>query len=178
MPGDRAKPMASINPTVTITTHNPDGTAAIHPSSGPLAFTPIALAGQPCEMRAVYTTHTLPLVLDDDDDIKRHEAWIAAGTSRTPESGSLTVYYRFPPGAEIVMHRTESLDFGVVIDGEVELLLPGGETRLQRRGDVVIQRETMHRWRNPSLDKEALILFIAMSAKPVRVGDRVLGAEV
>ncbi|PWY90703.1 hypothetical protein BO70DRAFT_367957 [Aspergillus heteromorphus CBS 117.55] len=46
------------------------------------------------------------------------------------------------------MHRTLSLDYGVVIEGEVELLLDSGERRRLGRGDVVVQRGTMHAWRN------------------------------
>ena len=46
------------------------------------------------------------------------------------------------------MHRTVSLDYGVVLEGEVELVLDSGETRLMKRGDVSVQRGTNHAWRN------------------------------
>lgn len=48
-----------------------------------------------------------------------------------------------------LMHRTESIDYGVVIDGELVLVLDTGE-RLLRAGDVVIQRGTNHAWANRS----------------------------
>lgn len=45
-------------------------------------------------------------------------------------------------------HRTDTVDLGVIIEGEVELVLPdGGSTRLGA-GDVVVQRGTWHEWRN------------------------------
>ena len=48
-----------------------------------------------------------------------------------------------------LMHRTESIDYGIVISGEITLVLDVGETLL-RVGDVVIQRGTNHAWANRS----------------------------
>jgi quercetin dioxygenase-like cupin family protein len=54
-----------------------------------------------------------------------------------------------PPGAGSPTHRTETVDYGIVLDGEVVLVLDDGETVL-RAGDVVVQRGTNHRWENRS----------------------------
>ena len=53
------------------------------------------------------------------------------------------------PGAHPLMHRTESVDYGIVLEGELTLVLDGGETML-RAGDIVIQRGTSHAWANRS----------------------------
>lgn len=53
-----------------------------------------------------------------------------------------------PYGNDISMHRTVSLDYGVVIDGTTELVLDSGEKKTLRKGDVFIQRGTAHAWRN------------------------------
>ncbi len=55
----------------------------------------------------------------------------------------------FPPGAVSPMHRTQSIDYGIVIEGEIMLVLDDSETVL-RAGDVVVQRGTDHRWENRS----------------------------
>jgi quercetin dioxygenase-like cupin family protein len=55
----------------------------------------------------------------------------------------------FPPGVVSPMHRTQSVDYGIVLSGEVVLVLDDGETVL-RAGDVVVQRGTNHRWENRS----------------------------
>ena len=47
------------------------------------------------------------------------------------------------------MHRTETVDYGIVLEGEIVLVLDGGETQL-KAGDVVIQRGTSHAWANRS----------------------------
>jgi len=54
-----------------------------------------------------------------------------------------------PPGAGSPMHRTQTVDYGIVLDGEIVLVLEDGETVL-RAGDVVVQRGTSHRWENRS----------------------------
>ena len=54
-----------------------------------------------------------------------------------------------PPGASSPMHRTQTVDYGIVLDGEVVLVLDDSETVL-RAGDVVVQRGTSHRWENRS----------------------------
>ena len=62
------------------------------------------------------------------------------------------------PGQRSPMHRTESIDYGIVLDGEIWLVLDDTETRLGP-GDVVIQRGTDHAWDNRS-DRTARIAFV------------------
>lgn len=54
----------------------------------------------------------------------------------------------FAPGIDCPMHKTVSLDYGVVLEGEIELELDGGEIKRMGRGDVCVQRATNHKWRN------------------------------
>ncbi|HYD12495.1 MAG TPA: cupin domain-containing protein [Allosphingosinicella sp.] len=61
-------------------------------------------------------------------------------------------------GPHPLMHRTESVDYGIVIEGEITLVLDGSETLL-RAGEVVIQRGTSHAWANRS-GRMARIAFI------------------
>ena len=62
-----------------------------------------------------------------------------------------------------LMHRTESIDYGVVISGEMTLILDKGETLL-READVVIQRGTNHAWANRS-GKPCRMLFILVDGR-------------
>jgi mannose-6-phosphate isomerase-like protein (cupin superfamily) len=56
------------------------------------------------------------------------------------------------------MHRTETIDYGIVLEGELTLIVDEGET-VVRAGDIVIQRGTNHGWANRS-DKNCRIAFI------------------
>jgi quercetin dioxygenase-like cupin family protein len=63
-----------------------------------------------------------------------------------------------PPGVASPMHRTQTVDYGIVLSGEVVLVLEESETVL-RAGDVVVQRGTNHRWENRS-EAAARVAFI------------------
>ena len=74
-----------------------------------------------------------------------------------------------PPGLTSPMHRTSSLDYGVVLEGEVELVLDSGEKRVLRRGDTCVQRGTNHAWRNTSGAEWARMLYVLVEAGPVEL---------
>ncbi|KAH8166879.1 hypothetical protein CIB48_g1394 [Xylaria polymorpha] len=60
--------------------------------------------------------------------------------------GEANVWYiDTPPGGDSPMHRTISLDFVVLVEGEVQLTLDSGEVRDLKPGDIIIQRGTMHK---------------------------------
>ncbi|RKF76804.1 putative cupin domain-containing protein [Golovinomyces cichoracearum] len=73
-------------------------------------------------------------------------------------------YVDFRPGAPPFMHQTQSLDYGIVIEGEIELILDSGETRTLKRGDACVQRATMHAWRNTSETEWARMVFVLISS--------------
>lgn len=54
----------------------------------------------------------------------------------------------FAPGVASPLHRALSLDYGLVIEGEFELTLDSGETRIMRQGDFSVNRCGAHAWRN------------------------------
>lgn len=67
------------------------------------------------------------------------------------------------------MHRTVSVDYGVVLDGEFELILDSGETRIMRQGDVSINRGGAHTWRNITGNgtMPGRMLYVLVPSKPV-----------
>ena len=84
----------------------------------------------------------------------------------------------FPPGVVSPMHRTQSVDYGIVLSGEMVLVLDDSE-RVLRAGDVVVQRGTDHRWENRS-EATARMAFIlvdgAFTAELIgTLGEGVLG---
>ncbi len=64
---------------------------------------------------------------------------------------------------EAGMHTTDSVDYGVVVDGEIYLELDKGKEVLLRKGDCVIQNGTRHAWRNRS-GSPATMCFILLGA--------------
>lgn len=64
------------------------------------------------------------------------------------------------------MHTTDSIDYAVLIEGEIHLELDDGATKQLAPRDVVIQNGTRHAWRNKS-DKPASMLFVLVGAKRI-----------
>jgi len=62
------------------------------------------------------------------------------------------------------MHKTDTVDFALVLSGEIWALMDEGETLL-RAGDTLVQRGTNHAWSNRS-DQPCLVAFILVSAAP------------
>lgn len=79
------------------------------------------------------------------------------------------------PRSRSPMHRTISLDYGIVTQGQVYLELDDGKEVLMRQGDVVVQRGTIHAWVNRS-DAPATIVFVLLAAEPLNIAGRALEA--
>lgn len=117
----------------------------------------------------------VPVVRTAPDGALFYEIWgtgaapaPVAAAEPDPTAGTLTVppppagtkirINEFAPGVVSPVHRTRSVDYGIVLSGEVVLVLDDSETVL-RSGDVVVQRGTSHRWENRA-DQTARVAFI------------------
>lgn len=67
------------------------------------------------------------------------------------------------PRRHAFMHRTETIDYGIVLEGEVTLIMDEGET-VVRAGDIVIQRGTNHGWSNRS-GRNCRIAFVLIDGE-------------
>lgn len=93
---------------------------------------------------------------------------------RVLDGGTVFRIIRLEPNVEGQLHRTDSLDYAVVIYGECDMELDGCEVHLQA-GDVLVQRGTIHSFLNRSNDI-CLIAIVLISAKPATAGGKVLPA--
>ena len=62
------------------------------------------------------------------------------------------------------MHTTDTVDYGVVVRGEMTLELDDGQKVHLRQGDCIVQNGTRHRWRNP-LSEPCLMAFVSIGGK-------------
>jgi quercetin dioxygenase-like cupin family protein len=77
--------------------------------------------------------------------------------------GAVFRFVEYQPGVAPRNHRTETVDYAVVISGEIEMELEGEVVRL-RRGDVLVQQGTIHNWVNRGRDP-CVIAFVLVPAK-------------
>jgi len=89
--------------------------------------------------------------------------------------GTVFRIVRYEPGVAPRQHRTESLDYAVVISGEIDMALDD-ETVHLKQGDVLVQRGTVHNWINNGKEP-CIIAFALVSAKPVTAGGKTLAAH-
>lgn len=109
----------------------------------------------------LWTTPTVPA--DNNDAIDGRERDV--GT--TLAGGSAFRIVDMLPGGESPFHRTNSIDYGIVLDGEIELELEDGRKRTIGKHGVIIQRGTNHLWRNTT-DTPCRIAFILIEASAYR----------
>ena len=116
----------------------------------------------------VWTTDTSPANNDGDFDGSTRK------TGTTFPGGSVFRVVEFGPGVAPRNHRTDSIDYAVVMSGEIDMDLDGTVVRL-KAGDVLVQRGTIHNWINRGT-VPCVIAFALIDAKPVSAGGKVLNA--
>lgn len=132
----------------------------------------------------LWTTPTVPADNNDETDGRERDV----GT--TLKGGSAFRIVDMLPGGVSPMHRTNSIDYGIVLEGEVELELEDGRVTTVGRHGVIIQRGTNHRWRNAT-DSVCRIAFVLIEApaylhegqplseyKPEQMDKRYAGARI
>ncbi len=93
----------------------------------------------------------------------------------TLENGTIFRVVRYEPGVSPRNHRTDSIDYAVVISGEIEMGLDDGVSVNLKAGDLLIQRGTIPNW--VKRGKEACVIaFVLISSRPVTVGGKPLPA--
>jgi quercetin dioxygenase-like cupin family protein len=117
----------------------------------------------------IWTTHGFPVNNDGNDDTSRN------ASSTTLSGGSVFRVVDFGPGNTPRNHRTDSIDYAVVISGEIDMELDDSVVHL-KAGDVLVQRGTIHNWVNKG-PETCRIAFVLIDAKPVEAGGKVLEAH-
>ncbi|KAJ8101693.1 hypothetical protein POJ06DRAFT_288521 [Lipomyces tetrasporus] len=167
-------------PSVHITT-NSDSEAKTS-SFLPLTAPPTQVLGPTTSLSYVYST--LPFfTLTHNADLTHHVAAASSGppyVSFPVAGGSAIVYLNFGPNPEQeegFWHRTQTVDYIVVLEGELELSLDGGEKRVVKTGDVVVQRAPMHKWKNLSRTEGARYVAVLLGAEGAVEGGMEFGGE-
>ena len=116
----------------------------------------------------VWTTESFPVNNTGDAD----EGLRKVGT--TLKNGTVFRVVEFAPGVAPRNHRTDSIDYAVVVSGEIDMELDDSVVHL-KAGDVLVQRGTIHNWVNRGT-QPCVMAFILIDAKPVEVDGKVLNA--
>ena len=108
----------------------------------------------------IWSTESWPCDNQDSTDGAERDTGLAS------TNGSVLRIVEMAPGHRSPMHRTQSLDYGIVLAGEIDLELDEGRIVSLNVGDVVVQRGTIHAWINRG-DSPARMAFVLLSAAPL-----------
>jgi quercetin dioxygenase-like cupin family protein len=119
----------------------------------------------------LWTTQGFPASNDGDGDTRGDVAGIAL------PGGTVFTMVTFGPGCTEIPHRTSTIDYGMVVSGEIDMALDDGEMVHLKSGDVYVQRGTFHTWINHGTEPCVLAVAI-IDAKAAEAGGKVLEATI
>ncbi|MFT4084952.1 MAG: cupin domain-containing protein [Nocardioides sp.] len=151
-------------PRRVVTGHTPEGVSVIL-SDGPV---PVSreLPGEGVAFHEIWNTAGAPAVIAAEEPNEPTERTLAVPP---PERGTKIRINEFAPGhldergLQSPIHRTASVDYGIVLSGEITLILDAEEVTL-RAGDIVVQRGTDHAWANRG-DEVARVVFVLVDGE-------------
>ncbi len=121
----------------------------------------------------IWCTDSAPAAIPVGEGVEDMGARII-GTS-PPALGSRFAVIDFPPGNHPHMHRTETIDYVIVLEGQIDMDMDNSTVTL-KQGDVMVQRGTNHAWSNRS-DKRARVAFVLIDAEQLGIGKPIVGAS-
>jgi quercetin dioxygenase-like cupin family protein len=117
----------------------------------------------------VWSSKGFPVDNDDDNDPTK------ASFKTTVDNGTVFRMVRYEPGVVPRNHRTDSIDYAVVISGEIDMELDDNVVVKLKAGDALVQRGTIHNWVNRGTE-DCVVAFVLVSAKPATVNGKPLNA--
>ena len=149
-----------------VTGHDASGRAVVQIDEVPKNLVSSRPGATAC---VVWTTEGFPVDNTDEEDAGLRK------TGTTLDNGTVFRILELAPGVTPRNHRTDSIDYAVVMSGEVDMQLDDAKVHL-KAGDVLVQRGTIHNWVNRGTEP-CVIAFVLVAAKPVTIGDNVLRAQ-
>ena len=157
------------NPSIrrVVTGHDPQGKAIVKIDEVCTQFQEGRPNGFACN---IWTTDTQPA-----DNSSQADGATREGRFTMIEHGTVFRILDFHPGVQRRVHRTDSIDYIVVMSGEIDMELDGGDAVHLKAGDVMVQRGTVHNWINRGTEP-CIMAVILVHANPVQAGGKTLDA--
>lgn len=115
------------------------------------------------ERSLIWMNDTLPANNEGDEDMGERD--VGVGT----RGGAIFGIVRTEPGTRPRMHRTETIDYGVIVKGSLVLELDDGVEVELKTGDVFVQRGTIHAWHNRGTEACEMVVTL-VDAEPTEAG--------
>ncbi|KAJ6462406.1 hypothetical protein DFH09DRAFT_1228114 [Mycena vulgaris] len=155
---------------LVVTGHAPDGTSIFTFDDTRKPFAPFGPAGS--HFTSFHASPSVPA----SNTAPYPE--LAAVLPRCPPAGVLFCITDIQPGGSAPMHRTLSVDYAVVLSGEIVLSLDGGEEKTVKTGEFMVQRGANHAWHNRTQQPCRILVVMVGTEKIVLADGKALEATV
>lgn len=116
----------------------------------------------------IWSTDRMPVDNSREADAVQRAGFVVRHNYVGSGQGTTCRVTEFAPGHGRFTHRTETVDYAILLSGEIDLELDGDEVVHLKPGDVVVQRGTVHTWINKGT-VPAVFAFILVDATPAEV---------
>lgn len=121
----------------------------------------------------IWSTDRMPVDNSPAADAAQRAGFVTRHNYVGTGEGTVFRVTEWAPGHARFTHRTETVDYAILLSGEIDLELDDGEVVHLKPGDVVVQRGTIHTWVNRG-SVPAVTAFILIDAKPAEVHGEIL----
>ena len=154
-----------------VTGHDASGKAIVATDERLTAVSRTGRAGTArCE---IWSTDGMPVDNSAKAEAAQRKGFVVRHNYVGSGQGSVMRVVEFAPGAQKFMHRTETVDYAILLSGECDLELDDGVMVHMTQGDIVVQRGTMHAWVNNGT-QPCVFAFVLIDADPVTVAGQSL----
>ena len=154
-----------------VTGHDADGKAIVASDE---RMTGVNAPSRPYISRCeIWSTDKMPVDNSERAAAAQRAGFVVRHNYVGSGQGTVIRVTEFAPGAPKFMHRTETVDYAILLSGECDLELDDGKTVHMKPGDICVQRGTMHAWVNNGT-KPCVFAFILIDADPVAAGGQSL----
>ncbi|KAE9363833.1 hypothetical protein N431DRAFT_432011 [Stipitochalara longipes BDJ] len=158
----QSMPSVDSNPRLVVTTHSADGTSIFSADREVPLFRPLGPAGSSFavfDQRGAVPVNNQEVIGEFPETIPR-----------CPPGGVIFCITNIAGNFTVPMHRTLSIDYAVVLSGEIVLRLDNGDERTVRAGEFIIQSGVNHQWINRT-NETCRTMFVAVSAEKIKLAD-------
>lgn len=121
----------------------------------------------------IWSTDGMPVDISDAATARQRQGFVVRNNYVGSGQGTTIRVVEFGPSNQKFMHRTETLDYGIVLSGECDMELDDGKMVRVKQGDIVVQRGTMHAWVNNGT-QPCVLAFVLIDANPAEAGGQAL----
>jgi|SRR5271155_1497039 len=125
----------------------------------------------------IWSADGMPVDISDAAEPAQRKGHVVRHNYVGSGQGNVVRIVEFAAGGPPFMHRTETLDYAILLSGECDLVLDSGEVAAMRPGDICIQRGTMHAWRTRGPAPE-VFAFVLIDAEPANVAGQALRTDM